>query len=63
MPTFFIIFGIKIEFCFNDHLPPHYHATIAEYEALIPINTHEIIKSMSKGSLPNNKLKKVLEWS
>lgn len=57
MPTFFIIFGVKIEFYFNDHLSPHYHVTIAEYEALISINTHEIIK----GSLPNNKLKKVFE--
>ncbi len=59
MPTFFIIDGVKIEFFYNDHLPPHYHASIAEYEALISINSHAIIR----GSLPKNKKKKILSWS
>lgn len=59
MPTFFIIDGVKIEFFYNDHLPPHYHASIAEYEALISIKSHEIIQ----GSLPNKKKKKILTWS
>jgi hypothetical protein len=59
MPTFFIIEGVKIELFYNDHVPPHFHATIAEYEALIAIKSQEIIR----GDLPKNKKKKILKWS
>ena len=59
MPTFFIIEGVKIEFYYNDHVPPHFHATIAEYEALIAITTQQIIK----GELPKSKKKKILKWA
>ena len=59
MPTFFIIEGVKIEFFYNDHVPPHFHATIAEFEALISIRDQQILK----GDLPKNKRKKILKWA
>lgn len=59
MPTFFIIDGVKIELYYNDHVPPHFHATIAEFEALIAIRNQEIIR----GELPKNKKKKILKWA
>lgn len=59
MPTFFIVDGVKIEFYYNDHVPPHFHATIAEFEALIEIETATILR----GDLPKNKRKKILKWA
>lgn len=59
MPTFYIIDGVKIVFYFGDHNPPHFHAIIAEYDALIQIKTLEILE----GELPKNKRMKVLEWA
>ncbi len=59
MPTFYIIEGVKIELFFDDHNPPHFHAIIAEYDALIEIGTSNIMK----GNLPKNKRKLILEWA
>ena len=59
MPTFFIIDGVKIVLYFNDHNPPHFHAIIAEYDALVEIETVEIMQ----GELPKNKRQRVLEWA
>lgn len=59
MPTFYIIEGVKIVLYFDDHNPPHFHAIIAEYDALIEIKTLQVLE----GELPNNKQKKVLEWA
>ncbi|MBK6904830.1 MAG: DUF4160 domain-containing protein [Saprospirales bacterium] len=39
MPTFFIIDGIKVDFYYNDHLPPHFHAVYAEFEELVEIKS------------------------
>lgn len=59
MPTFFIVFGCKVDIYFNDHMPPHFHVIYAEHEVLIEIATLEVIK----GSLPNKKLKSILGWA
>jgi len=59
MPTFYIIEGVKIVLYFDDHNPPHFHAIIAEYDALIEIKTLEVLE----GDLPKNKQKKILEWA
>ena len=59
MPTFYRLFGCKIDFYYNDHVPPHFHVHYAEYEALIEISTLEVLR----GSLPKKKLKKILEWA
>ena len=59
MPTFFIIEGVKICLFFDDHRPPHFHAIIAEYEAVIEINSTTIMR----GDLPENKKRKIIKWA
>lgn len=59
MPTFFTISGVKIQLFFQDHAPPHFHTSIAEYKAIIKIATAEILE----GELPRNKKKEILEWA
>jgi hypothetical protein len=44
---------------FGDHLPPHFHALYAEFEALIDIRTLEVIG----GILPARAMALVLEWA
>jgi hypothetical protein len=44
---------------FGDHLPPHFHALYAEFEALIDIRTFEVIG----GDLPARAMALVLEWA
>jgi hypothetical protein len=43
----------------NDHLPPHFHATAPDFEALIEIETLRIIR----GSLSRQAEKKVMAWA
>ena len=57
MPTFFTINGVKIQLFFDDHAPPHFHTAIAEYKALIAIETGVILE----GDLPKNKKKDILK--
>ena len=59
MPTFPIIEGVKICLFFDDHNPPHFHAFITEYEAVIEIDSLEFMK----GDLPKNKKHKILQWA
>jgi Domain of unknown function (DUF4160) len=39
MPYISRFFGIVVQMFFNDHLPPHFHATYGEYEAVYEIET------------------------
>ena len=55
MPTIEIIDGVKINIYANEHVPPHFHAIYAEYEALIRIEDMEIMK----GELPAAQYKKI----
>jgi hypothetical protein len=48
MPTVAMSNGIKIEFYFDEHPPPHFHARYAEFVAQIDIEEMEI----RNGSLP-----------
>lgn len=59
MPTFFIIEGVKICLFFDDHNPPHFHAFIGEYEAVVAILNNVILK----GDLPKRKKQKILTWA
>ncbi len=59
MPTFYTVDGVKIQLYFDDHVPPHFHATIAEYEALIDIETLDILE----GELPKKKRKQIVDWA
>ncbi len=59
MPTFFRVFGCKVDIYFNDHMPPHFHVIYAEHEVLIEISTLQVLR----GSLPSKKLKKIMTWA
>ena len=59
MPTISRFYGILIQMYFGDHVPPHFHALYAEYEALIDIETFAVIR----GDLPGRALALVLEWA
>ena len=59
MPTISVFYGIVIQIYWLDHPPPHFHALYAEYEALIDMETLEIIQ----GGMPRRALALVLEWA
>jgi hypothetical protein len=59
MPTVAIVNGVRIEFYFDEHPPPHFHARYAEFIAQIDLATFEIIK----GSLPNAQMRVVRDWA
>ena len=42
----------------NEHNPPHFHATYGEFEAIVEIKSGKIIK----GKLPPKAIKLVEEW-
>ena len=58
MQVYEIIEGIKISVYSNDHLPPHVHAQIGEYEALISIREQSIVA----GYLPSAKERKAVQF-
>lgn len=59
MPTLSVFYGIIIQMFWRDHVPPHFHATYGEFEALLDIRTLEVIG----GQLPRRALLLVLEWA
>jgi hypothetical protein len=59
MPTISRFYGILIQMYFGDHAPPHFHALYAEFEALIDIQTLDVIR----GDLPSRAMALVLEWA
>ena len=59
MPTISRFYGILIQMYFADHAPAHFHALYAEFEALIAIQTFEVIG----GELPGRAMALVLEWA
>lgn len=59
MPEIARFYGIVIKVFFGDHSPPHFHAIYGEYNALISIESLEMIE----GDLPSRAQKLVLEWA
>ena len=57
MPTISRFYGILIQMYFGDQVPPHFHALYAEFEALIDIQTLEVIR----GELPRRAMALVVE--
>ena len=58
MAVIAIVEGIRITIYPQDHAPPHFHARIAEYEAMFSIATGDIIE----GSLPRSELHVLAAW-
>ena len=61
MPTISTFYGIIIQMFWDDHAPPHFHALYAEYEAIININTLEVMHGKNK--MPRRALSLILEWA
>jgi hypothetical protein len=59
VPRISEFFGIVIWMYFNDHHPIHFHARYGEHEALVRIDTLEVIE----GKLPRRAQALVLEWA
>ncbi|MDR1361069.1 MAG: DUF4160 domain-containing protein [Rickettsiales bacterium] len=57
MPQISVFYGIVIAMYFDDHLPPHFHAFYAEYEAQFDFNGKIIA-----GKMPNKKKKLIEAW-
>ena len=59
MPEISRFYGIVIRMYGLDHPPPHMHAAYGEHEALVAIDTIEVIR----GSLPPRAQRLVSEWA
>lgn len=59
MPTISQFYGIMIQMFWNEHAPPHFHATYGEYKATVNIRELNIIE----GSLPRRATQLVLDWA
>ena len=59
MPTISIFFGIVVQMYWNEHNPPHFHCRYGEYQAVIAIESLQLIE----GELPPKALSLVLEWA
>ena len=57
MPVVSTFFGIIIRMFFDDHEPPHFHATYGEYEITVGIRD-----GLVTGRFPRRALGHVLEW-
>ena len=58
MPRISTFFGIVIWMYYNDHQPPHFHATYGGQEALILIGSGDLYE----GQLSRRALRLVQEW-
>jgi uncharacterized protein DUF4160 len=59
VPVVAIVDGVKIMFYANEHPPAHFHAKIAEFQAVIDIDSLTI----KAGRLPPAQIRSVLTWA
>ncbi len=59
MPTVSFFRGIKVSLYWNDHLPPHFHASYGGQEVLVSIEDLEVLE----GNMPSKQLKMLLGWA
>lgn len=59
MPTISMFYGILIQMFWDEHAPPHFHASYGEYKATI--NIREL--SIGDGDLPRRAKQLVLDWA
>ncbi|AFL73594.1 DUF4160 domain-containing protein [Thiocystis violascens] len=58
MPVISCFFGIYVRMYFDDHLPPHVHVEYQGAEALVAIETGELLE----GRLPRKAAKLIKDW-
>jgi hypothetical protein len=59
MPTISMFYGILIQMFWDEHAPPHFHATYGEFNATV--NIRELC--VSEGKLPRRASQLVLDWA
>ena len=59
MPEISMFAGIRVAMYYDDHNPPHFHASYNGQSALVDIENGYVIK----GALPHRQLKYVLAWA
>lgn len=59
MPTICMFRGIKIYIYWNDHMPPHFHASYGASKVLVSIEDLEVLE----GTMPSKQLKMLLGWA
>lgn len=59
MPTISMFRGIKIYMNWNEHQPPHFHASYGGNTVVVSIRELEVID----GSIPSKQLKMLLGWA
>ena len=51
MPEISRFYGIIIKMYFNEHNPPHFHIEYQDYEAVMNIETGEVVGKISRRAL------------
>lgn len=59
MPTISMFYGILIQMFWDEHAPPHFHATYGEFKASVDIRG----LCISEGGLPRRAAQLVLDWA
>jgi hypothetical protein len=59
VPVVAIVDGVRIMFYANEHPPAHFHAKIAEFQAVVDIDRVTIVA----GRLPPAQTRSVLAWA
>lgn len=59
MPTICTFFGIFIRMYYDEHNPPHFHVYYGDHNAIIAIDTLEVLE----GKLPKRAFAMVVEWA
>ncbi len=59
MPRISAFYGIAIYMYYRDHAPPHFHAIYGDFEAVVVIETAEVLD----GRLPRRARSLVSEWA
>ncbi len=59
MPRMSTFYGVAIYMYYRDYAPPHFHAIYAESEAVVAIETDEVLE----GGLPRRARSLVSEWT
>ncbi len=57
MPLLSRFLGITVFMNYNDHPPPHFHATYGEFEVSV-----ELDSGIVQGRFPRRALKALMEW-
>lgn len=59
MPTISMFYGILIQMFWDEHAPPHFHATYGEFKATVRIRD----LCVDQGYLPRRASQLVLDWA